>query len=456
MSFFKAYDMRGTFGTDFDLETVYRIGRWLPIVLGARRMLVGRDARLSSEAIRDALCRGLLTSGCDVDDMGMATTPMVYFFTAQGGYDGSVQITASHNPAADNGMKVSRAGALPVGYDTGLAELESKVVSGLLPPEAQRVGIVQAVSYREAFVQWLQGYRADLSGLRFAVDCSDGVAGLVIGDVLGDGPVYLNAVPDGHFPHHSPNPLEVGNCAHLMEAVKYGGLDAGVIFDGDADRVMFVDETGAFIQPDYLIPVIARTFLAREPGATVIHDIRTSRGVIERLHEDGARTVMGKVGHAFAKMAMRETGAVCGGELAGHYYFRDFFCCDSGELAALLVLGVLAEAKRRGVSFSGLIAPLRRYANSGEMNFRIEDKDGAIAAALASLKVFGEPVAQYTFDGVRIEFSEWWVNLRKSNTEPYLRLIVEACDEALLAARVAMLRGALAPFCAASTRHVSG
>ena len=452
MSFFKAYDMRGTFGTDFDLDTVYRIGRWLPSVLGAKRMLVGRDARLSSEPMRDALCRGLSESGCDVDDMGLATTPMVYFFTAQNGYDASVQITASHNPPSHNGMKVSRAGAIPVGYDSGLSEVEARINSGELPAVSGTAGTVRTVSYREAFVRWLCDYRdrnTDLSGLRLAVDCSDGVSGLVIRDVLGDGPVYLNETPDGRFPHHAPNPLEVANCAQLMAAVRAGGLDAGVIFDGDGDRVMFVDETGAFIQPDYLIPVIAHAFLKREPGATVIHDIRTSRGVIEALHADGAKTVMGKVGHAFAKVLMRETGAVCGGELAGHYYFRDFFCCDSGELAALLVLGALAEAKRHGQTFSGLIAPICRYANSGEMNFRIEDKDGAIAAALAALKPFGKPQATYTFDGVRVEFEDGWINLRKSNTEPFLRMIVEACDAKRLASYTALLRRALQPFCVA-------
>jgi phosphomannomutase len=446
MSFFKAYDMRGEFGKAFDLDTVFRIGRWLPSVLGARRLLVGRDARLSSEAIRDALCRGLAASGCDIDDMGLATTPMVYFFTAQQRYDASVQITASHNPPAHNGMKVSSAGARPVGYATGLAELEARVGSGVLPPEAPKAGLMRAVTYREAFVSWLRQYRGDLSGLRVAVDCSDGVGGLVARDVLGDAFLYLNETPDGRFPHHAPNPLDVENCAQLAAAVRAGGLDAGVIFDGDADRVMFVDETGAFVQPDYLIPVIARAFLSREPGATVIHDIRTSRGVIEALHADGARTVMGKVGHAFAKVALRETGAVCGGELAGHYYFRDFFCCDSGELAALLVLNALAAAKRRGVSFSGLIAPIRRYANSGEMNFRIGDKDGAIQAVLEGLKTFGEPLATYRFDGVRIEYPEWWLNVRKSNTEPFLRLIVEACDEAVLAARVGCIQDMLARF----------
>ena len=446
MSFFKAYDMRGAFGTDFDLETVYRIGRWLPEVLGARRMLVGRDCRLSSVAIRDALCRGLTESGCAVDDMGLATTPMVYFFTAREGYDASVQITASHNPPDHNGMKVSRAGAVPVGYSSGLSELESRVLSGKLPDVAATAGGCRDVTYRDAFVQWLRAYRVDLSGLKLAVDCSDGMAGLVVRDVFGDGPVYLNDTPDGRFPHHSPNPLEIGNCRQLMEVVTSQGLDAGVIFDGDADRVMFVDEKGGFIQPDALIPVIAHGFLKCEPGATVIHDIRTSRGVIEALQADGAKTVMGKVGHAFAKVALRETGAVCGGELAGHYYFRDFFCCDSGELAALLVLAALAVAKRQGTTFSGLLAPIRTHANSGEMNYLVSDKDGAIAAVLAALKAFGTPQARYDFDGVRIEYAAWWLNIRKSNTEPYLRLIVEARDAAMLAERTCMVDAALAPF----------
>jgi len=445
MSFFKAYDMRGLFGRDFDLDTVWRVGRWLPVVLGVKRVLVGRDVRVTSNAMRDALCRGLVESGCAVDNMGLATTPMVYFFTAQMGYDASVQITASHNPPDHNGMKVSRAGAVPVGYEMGLGEIEQRVMSGALPPLAEG-GCVRQVDYRDAFVAWLKERMGDLSGLRYAVDCSNGMAGLIIRDVLGDAPLYLNEELDGCFPNHSPNPLDVENCEQLMEAVKANALDVGVIFDGDADRVMFVDETGAFIQPDYLTPVIARTYLRHEPGATVIHDIRTSRGAIEALRADGAKTVMGKVGHAFAKVALRELGAVCGGELAGHYYFRDFFCCDSGELAALVVLEALAEAKRRGHSFSQLMAPIMCYANSGETNFTVLDKDAAIAAVLGALEPFGTPDARYDFDGVRIEYADWWVNVRKSNTEPYLRLIVEARDAEMLAARVALLGSALEPF----------
>jgi len=452
MSFFKANDMRGKFGSDFDLDTVWRVGRWLPVILGVRRVLVGRDVRLTSEAVRDALCRGLAESGCAVDDMGLATTPMVYFFTAQKGYEASVQITASHNPKDHNGMKVSLAGGVPVGYGTGLGELERRVLSGELPPLVEG-GRVQEMVYRDEFVTWLKARAGDLSGLRFAVDCSNGMAGLIIRDVLGNAPLYLNEELDGNFPNHAPNPLEVENCEQLMAAVKADKLDVGVIFDGDADRVMFVDETGAFVQPDYLIPVIARAYLKDEPGATVIYDIRMSRGAIEALRADGAETVMWKVGHAFAKVLMRERDAVCGGELAGHYYFRDFFYCDSGELAALVVLAALAEAKRRGVTFSQMMAPIICYANSGEMNFTVLEKDAAIAAVLAALEPFGEPTARYDFDGVRIEYADGWVNVRKSNTEPYLRLLVEARDAETLAARVALLKGVLAPFITAGNAH---
>jgi phosphomannomutase len=452
-SFFKAYDMRGVFGVDFDLEMVYRIGRWLPVILDAKCVLVGRDARLTSDAIRDELCRGLVDSGCAVDDMGLSTTPMVYFFTARQGYEASIQITASHNPANYNGMKVSRAKAVPVGYDSGLGELETRVRSNLLPP-VQSGGFCSKVQYRDEFVAWLRSHKPDLSGLRYAVDCSDGMAGLVIRDVLGDQPLYLNEVPDGRFPHHAPNPLEVENCQELMQLVKAQQLDVGVIFDGDADRVMFVDERGAFIQPDYLIFVIAQQLLKQEPaGSIVLHDIRTSRGVIEALIRIGAKPVMGKVGHAFAKKLLRELGAVVGGELAGHYYFRDFFCCDSGELAALIVLGALAEAKRQGLTLSQLIAPLHCYANSGELNFRIEKKDEAIEAVRQALEAFGPPTAYYDFDGIRVEYAEWWLNIRKSNTEPYLRLIVEARDGAMLAARLTWLRQTVEPFYTTGLKH---
>ena len=377
--------------------------------------------------------------------MGLATTPMVYCFTARDGYEASVQITASHNPPEYNGFKISTAGARPVGRDTGLAELE-RLVALPLPAPAARLGQIKIVEKRQEFVDFLRPWMSDLSGLRLAVDCSDGMASLVARDLFGAGVSYLNDKPDGAFPHHSPNVLDPSSYVRLAEVVRRERLDAGVIFDGDADRVAFLDETGAFIQPDYIIPIIARRFLRAEPGATVLHDIRTSRGVIEALQADGAKTVMWKVGHAFAKVKLRETGAVCGGELAGHYYFRDFFCCDSGELAALVVLAELVAARMRGITFSQLIAPIKCYANSGEINFTVQRKDDAIAAVRRALLAEAKPRAEYDFDGVRLDFPDWWISLRASNTEPYLRLVLEAATPARLAERRATVERLLAPF----------
>jgi phosphomannomutase len=445
MSIYKAYDIRGEFGRDLDAETAWRIGRCLPGLLRARRVLVGRDARLSSPALLGALCRGLTEAGADVDDLGLATTPMVYCFTARDRYDASVQITASHNPAAYNGFKISTAGARPVGRDTGLAELERRV-AGDLPGPAPHPGQLRQVSRQREFVEFLRPWIPDFAGLRFAVDCSDGMAGLVARDLFGAAAGYLNDTPDGAFPHHGPNPLEAPSREQLAAVVRTGRLDAGVIFDGDADRVMFLDETGAFVQPDFLIPAIAGRFLRAAPGATVICDIRTSRGVTEALAAAGARPVLWKVGHAFAKVKMRETGAVCGGELAGHYYFRDFFNCDSGELAALVVLGELAAARRRGQTFRQWLAPVCRYANSGEVNYTVARQAEAMDALRLALLAEAEPRTVLDFDGWRLDYADWWINVRPSNTEPYLRLVMEADTPELLAARRATVDRLLAPF----------
>lgn len=427
MSVFKAYDIRGIWDRDWNRETVYAIGRWLPSLLKAERFLVGRDIRLSSETVRDALIQGLSESGASVDDIGLSTTPMVYFFTARNHYDASVQITASHNPAEYNGLKISRTSAVPVGYDSGLEELEKKATSGTLPPFPEKPGTVQKVECVKLFLDWLKSQDHDLEGLTFAVDCSDGMAGLFIRDLFGSQPVYLNDKPDGSFPHHAPNPLEISNCRQLAETVRAQKLDLGVIFDGDADRVMFVDETGTFIQPDYLIPLIVSELSDAREGDIVLHDIRTSKGVSEILSERGFRPYIWKVGHAFAKRKLKELDAIFGGELAGHYYFRDFFNCDSGELAALKVLSAAAKAKREGVRFSELIRPVMRYANSGELNYTIDRKNEAIDAVVSELcRKHGTPEKQYDFDGIRMEWKDFWFSLRKSNTEPYLRLILEA------------------------------
>ena len=274
------------------------------------------------------------------------------------------------------------------------------------------------------YVAWLLTHGGSHDGLKYAVDCSDGSAGILAARLFPDA-TLLNDVPDGNFPHHSPNPLKAEAREQLAATVRERGLDCGVIFDGDADRAMFVDETGAFIQPDYLIPALAETFGER---GVVIHDVRTSRAAIERLREDGFTPVMGKVGHAFAKVLLRETGAICGGELAGHYYFRDFVHCDSGELAALRILGAFAAAKRQGQSVSAFMAPLLgKYANSGEVNFKVADKPAAIERALGAAGSLARETGRSEIDGYRIEYAEGWISVRQSNTEPLLRLIVE-CD----------------------------
>lgn len=452
MGFFKAYDMRGTFGKDFDLATVRRVGEALPQVVGGHRWLVGRDCRVTSSDVRDALVAGLQSAGAEVTDLGQATTPMVYFATAQGDFDGSVQITASHNPPSDNGLKVSRRGALPVGYSSGLAEVERLVgENGRARPldapdvaagrDAPPCQVKELKDFKGRYIAWLKDHAGgSFAGLRFAVDCSDGMAGILARDLFGPDATYLNDTPDGKFPHHSPNPLLAEAREQISAVVQEKGLDCGVIFDGDADRCMFVDETGAFIQPDYLIPVLAATYPER---GTVIHDVRTSRAAIEALRADGFTPVMGKVGHAFAKVLLRETGAVCGGELAGHYYFRDFCHCDSGELAALRLLGAFARAKEAGKTVSEFLAPItRKYANSGEMNFTVDDKPAAIERVLEAAKGLGAETGLCDIDGYRLEYAEGWVSVRQSNTEPLLRLLVECDTPARLAAWSAALTAA--------------
>ena len=438
MSFFKAYDMRGTFRVDFDPEMVYRVGRALPGVVGGRRWLVGRDVRESSPLVHDALVSGLSEAGAEVTDIGLCTTPMVYFFTAEDGYDGSVMITASHNPSCDNGLKVSKRSALPVGYANGLAEVEARVSSDRTPYRPAAVMPVSASQgcWLERYVAWQRRMSDDtsFSSLSYAVDCSNGMAALLARDLF-PGAVILNEKLDGKFPNHSPNPLKADAREQLAAIVREKGLDVGVIFDGDADRCMFVDSYGEFVQPDYLIPLVASAERTA-PGATapaagfkVIHDVRTSRGAIEAIREMGCEPVMVPVGHAFAKPVLRESGALCGGELAGHYYFRSFAGCDSGVLAARRILAEIAAAKERGMSFRELMAPITgRYANSGELNFKVADKDEAIARVLGAAREKLPPeISRSEMDGIRLEYTEGWVNVRKSNTEPYLRLIVE-CD----------------------------
>lgn len=451
MSIFKAYDIRGVYNQDFSRADVYNIGYHLPTLLRADRVLVGRDTRLSSPEVFEALCSGIIDSGTDVYDMGQATTPMVYYTTAKYGFPASVQITASHNSKEYNGMKISRAGALPVGYESGLAELESMLgASTLYSPEhpafqaeGQPRGKVKPFDIRDEYISYMRQFLPSTLPA-IGVDCSNGMASLIIRDILGEGPHYIYDTLDGRFPNHEPNPLIEENVADIKRLVVEHSLDIGIIFDGDADRVMFIDENGRFISPDLVIGVIGHYFLQQETGY-VLHDIRTSRAVSEYIRELGGTPYMWKVGHAYAKVKLRELNGIYGGELAGHYYFRDFFYCDSGILASLIVLNVLETVKAQGLTLSQLIDRIARYAFSGEINFTIEEKQQAMELLKQTITAKEQPSSIFEFDGIRIEFPRWWFNVRPSNTEPYLRLVVEAETEEMLNEKLTLLKETLAP-----------
>ena len=437
MGAFHAYDIRGIWKEDFDESTVYKVGYFLPKLLGADKVLVGRDCRESSPAIHEALLKGITDSGADVYDIGLSTTPLVYFGTAFYGFKASVQITASHNPAEYNGLKVSRENALPVGLDTGLGQIKQWIDEGKPTPEAERKGQVFDKDARQDYLAFLRRYMSDLTGLNLAFDLSNGMASLFAKDLFGNAPAYIYDEMDGRFPNHEPNPLVPKNVEALKALVRKTGADVGVIYDGDADRVMFVDENAEFVSPDLMIALLGHYFAGeRKEFGTVIQDIRSSKAVGEYLEPMGYKMYTWKVGRANAAHRLREIDGLFGGELAGHYYFKDFFYSDSGLLASILALGVIASFKKKGVPFSKIIAGIARYKNSGEINFRLEDKDGAMDAVRDYFISQETPLKQMDFDGYRVEFKDWWFNIRKSNTEPYLRFICEASSDELLEEKI--------------------
>ena len=441
MGAFHAYDIRGIYNVDFDKDIAYKVGYFLPELLSADKVLVGRDARVSSDEIHEYLLKGITDAGADVYDAGLCTTPMVYFGTAFYGFKASVQITASHNPAEYNGMKVSRENALPVGLDTGLGQIKEWVESDRECVPAEKKGQVHDMDIRADYLAFLLKYKGDWSDLKIAMDVSNGMASLFVRDIFGDQPSYIYEELDGRFPNHEPNPLNLKNIVDLQKLVSETRSDIGVIFDGDADRVMFVDENSRFISPDLMIAVLGHYFLEERGEKGYIHqDIRSSKAVGEYLAPMGGVMNTWRVGRAYAALKLREIDGVYGGELAGHYYFRDFFYSDSGLLAAILILNVVAKMKAQGVSLSQLIARIEKYQNSGEINFRVEDKKGAMDAVRDYFMSTEKSTAYMDFDGYRVEFPDWWFNIRPSNTEPYLRFLCEATTKELLDEKVAKVR----------------
>ncbi len=446
MNAFKAYDIRGEYGKDLNKEMVYRIGYFLPEILPMNEIFVGRDIRLSSDEIFEALAAGLTDAGVNVTDAGLATTPMVYWGTGKYGFDASVMITASHNPKNHNGLKISARNVLPVGYDNGLRDLEELVESDI-KIEKKTKGSVRKLDMKPDYLAFLNQYKKDYSGLNLVIDYSNGMASLFAKDLYGDKYFPLNEKADGTFPGHEPNPLDPENQEQIKEAVRSHQADLGIIFDGDADRVMFIDEKGQFISPDLIIALFAHFFLKdTSKKERVVHDIRTSKAVGEYLAKFNADVTIWRVGRAYGATKLREVNGVYGGELAGHYYFRDFYFSDSGLMASLIMLDIVDDFKKQGKSVSSLIHGISTYANTGEVNFRIEQKQEAMDTVVAHFRKQQTPTAYYDFDGYRLEFPEWWFNIRPSNTEPYLRFLAEAKSPQLLDEKTKQVYALLKPF----------
>lgn len=426
MKAFKAYDIRGLWEVDLDVEIIYKIGFYLPEILGAQKILVGRDIRQSSDRIFEALSHGITDAGADVDDAGLTTTPLIYWATGKYNYDGSVMITASHNPKNHNGLKISAAGVVPVGYETGLQKLEYLCENEPIKLTKSK-GKINSFHPQADYLSFLDKYVKTYDNIRFGVDCSNGMASLFIKQLIGNQAYYINDIADGNFPGHEPNPLEPENQEQIKQLVINRQCDFGLIFDGDADRVMFIDENGRFVSPDLIIALMGHYFFEYQGReGCVLQDIRSSNAVGEYLAQFGTQVETWRVGRAYGASKLREIDGLFGGELAGHYYFKDFYYSDSGLLAALIVIDLLNTFKGSGFNLSQLIANISPYHNSGEINYHVTDKKAAIDAVVNYFKESEKPKRILDFDGFRLDYEDYWFNVRSSNTEPYLRFIVEA------------------------------
>jgi phosphomannomutase len=432
MKAFKAYDIRGIWGEDLDQDIVYKVGYFFPKVIPCNKVLIGRDGRTSSDDMFKALSDGLSDAGVDVYDAGLSTTPMIYWGTGKFAFDASIMITASHNGATYNGLKFSGKDVEPVGYDNGLNIIELLIERGVEIVKKTK-GLIKDFPLQDHYLQFLKTYMADFSSLKIAIDCSNGVASLLAHDLFGPTIYYLNDTIDGAFPAHEPNPLLPENQDQIKKAVLDKNCDIGLIFDGDADRVMFIDENGHFISPDLIIAILGHYFFEeRKETGKVVQDIRTSKAVADYLRQFETEVVTWKVGRAFGATKLKQVDGIFGGELAGHYYFKDFYYSDSGMLAALLVIRVMLAFKEKGIPFSQIIARISTYANTGEVNFKIKHKAEAMDAVKFHFMKNEPPISFLDVDGYRLDFEDWWFNIRPSNTEPYLRFLAEAKDQNLL------------------------
>jgi len=429
---FKAYDIRGRLGEELNEGIAYRVGRAFAEVMEAKSVVLGRDCRESSQALAQAVGQGLSAGGAQVLDLGLAGTEEMYAAVTEFGADGGIEVTASHNPMDYNGMKLVRAGSAPLDAASGLAAIKAAAERAAWGDAAVMPVRDIAVAARAAYVARVMRF-VDVGALRpltVLVNAGNGAAGPTFDAIAGalaarGAPlrfVRMHHAPDGSFPHGIPNPLLPENQPVTAQAVVAAGADFGVAWDGDFDRCFFFDAAGAFVPGEYVVGLLAAAFLAKEPGATIIHDPRVIWNTQDVVAQAGGRAVMARTGHAFLKQAMRDTGAVYGGEMSAHHYFRDFMACDSGMIPWLLVAELMG---RSGRSLADLLAERRAaFPSSGEVNFRVGDV-GLAVAAVAAVYAPGA-VARDDVDGMSLDFGDWRFNLRASNTEPLLRLNVES------------------------------
>lgn len=429
---FKAYDIRGRVPDELNEAIAHRIGCAYAQVIGGGQIVVGYDVRLTSPALAAALSDGLTQSGCDVIDIGLCGTEEVYFQTAHRGAAGGIMVTASHNPIDYNGMKLVREGARPISGDSGLKDIETLVERGKFKP-AKRIGRVTSDGAKGAYISHLLSYIdiACLKPLRIVTNAGNGGAGQIIDALASHLPfefIHIHHEPDGNFPNDIPNPLLPQNRASTIEAVKTHGADIGLAWDGDFDRCFFFDSTGCFIEGYYIVGLLATQLLEKHPGQKIIHDPRLTWNTVDMVRKAGGEPIEAKTGHAFIKERMRAEDAIYGGEMSAHHYFREFAYCDSGMIPWLLV------AERMSISGQSIATMLdermRAFPCSGEINFRVENVSRVIEMVLERYLPDGGELTHV--DGIGMEFSDWRFNLRASNTEPLLRLNVEARGDQLL------------------------
>jgi len=425
---FKAYDIRGIYGEDLTDEIMFKIGRAIATFLKPKKFVIGHDMRPHSIPLFDAMAKGLTMQGVDVINIGLVSTPMCYHANGRLGADGSAIITASHNPGPWNGMKICREKAIPISGDTGIADIERIVYEGSFDPEAAVHGTVTEYDIKPEYFEHIRSFIEVNRPLKVVIDYANGM-GICEGGVFTDElfditPMYDEL--DGTFPNHEANPLDTDTLTDLSARLKEGCYEFGIAFDGDADRAGFLDENGEVVSMDIITALVAKAVLEKQPGAAIYYDLRSSWAVKEVIEEAGGRPMMSRVGHAFIKAQMREADAVFAGELSGHYYFKENYYTESSSLAAICVANLIRET---GKPLSELVKPIKRYFASGEINSKVAD----VEAVFVRLDAKYSDADILRLDGNSYEYADWWFNVRSSNTEPLVRLNLEAKTPGLMA-----------------------